>query len=91
MEELSVFGFADRRDGGAQQLDAGLVQDARLVELDGQVQRRLAAEGREERVGSLAADDLSDRFGGQGLDVGGVGDLGSVMMVAGLEFTRITR
>src|SRR5918997_1523306 len=58
------------------QLDAVVVEDARLVQLDGEVERRLAAEGREEGVGAFAADDLLDRAGGQRFDVGRVGDLG---------------
>ena len=46
------------------------------MQFDGQVQGGLAAEGREQGVGAFAAQDLGDRFGCEGLDVGGVGDLG---------------
>jgi hypothetical protein len=75
-EEAAVFRLADGLYGGPEQLDAVVVEDARLVQLDGEVERRLAAEGREEGVGAFAADDLLDRAGGQRLDVGRVGDLG---------------
>ena len=46
---------------GADQLDPVLGQDAALGELDGEVQRGLAAEGGEERVRLLAGDDLGER------------------------------
>ena len=54
-EERAVLGGADRVQVGADQLDPVLGQDAALGQLDGEVERRLAAEGGEERVGLLAA------------------------------------
>src|SRR5918996_5338558 len=74
-EELTVLGFTDRRDGCPQELDACLVEDARLVEFDGEVEGGLASQGGEQRVGALAAQYLGDSFGRQGLDVGCVRDL----------------
>ena len=62
-------------DRGADQLDAVALQHARLVEGDGQVERRLAADGRQDRVGLLVGDDLLERFDGERLDVGAVGQL----------------
>jgi hypothetical protein len=44
-EEPAVLGFADRRYGGAEELDIEFVQDARLVEFDGEVEGSLAAQG----------------------------------------------
>ena len=63
-------------DIGPDQLDAVLGEHAVLRELDGEVQRGLAAERGEERVGSLARDDLRERHGVQRLEVGRVGPLG---------------
>src|SRR5215216_3926557 len=74
-EELAVFGFTDRRDGRSEELDACLVEDALLVEFDGEVESGLASQGGEQRVGALAAQYLGDSFGRQGLDVGCVRDL----------------
>jgi hypothetical protein len=48
--------------------------------------------GGQERVGLLADDDLLDGLDGERLDVGSRRpSSGSVMMVAGLEFTSVTR
>src|SRR5215203_3273087 len=74
-EELAVLGFTDRWDGRSQELDACLVEDARLAEFDGEVEGGLATQGGEQRVGSFAAQYLCDGFGRQGLDVGCVRDL----------------
>jgi hypothetical protein len=61
-----------------------------LVERLGEVERRLAAERRQQRVGALALDHLGDDVRQQRLDVGRVANSGSVMIVAGLELTRTT-
>src|SRR3712207_8395150 len=63
-EELAILRLADGLDGGPEQLDAVLVEGTELVQLDGEVQGRLATEGREEGVRAFAADDLGDRRGG---------------------------
>ena len=55
---------------GADQLDA------ERRELDREIQRRLAAEGRQDRIGPLALDHLGDRLGVERLEVGRVGPLG---------------
>ena len=60
-EERAVLGRADCVQVGADQLDPVLGQDAALGQLDGEVQRGLAAEGGEERVRLLAGDDLGER------------------------------
>ena len=75
-EERAVLGRADRGEVGADQLDAVLGEDAVLGQLDREVQRRLAAERGEERVGTLAADDLRERGRVERLEVGRVGPLG---------------
>ena len=75
-EERAVLGGADRVQVGADQLDPVLGQDAALRQLDGEVERRLAAEGGEERIGLLADDDLGERRRVERLEVGRVGPLG---------------
>src|SRR5215207_3078437 len=75
-ERQPVLGAPDRLDARAEQLDAVAVEHARLVQLDGQVESRLAAERRQEPVRPLALDHLRDRLRVEGLDVGRVGPLG---------------
>ncbi len=89
-ERLAVLGAVDRVVVRADQLDAVLVEGAVLLEGLGEVEGRLAAEGREQRVGALLLDDLRHDAREQRLDVRRVGELRSVMIVAGLEFTRTT-
>ena len=76
LELLAVLAQLDRGDVGADQLDVVLLQDAVLVQRDGRVEGRLAAEGRQERVGAFLGDDFLHHFGGDRLDVGRVRELG---------------
>ncbi len=75
-ELLAVLGAADRGGVGADQLDPEALQRAVLVQRHRQVERGLAAEGRQQRIGALLFDDLGHRAGQQRLDVGGGGELG---------------
>ena len=75
VELQPVLGDLDRLDRRADQLDAVLLEHAVLAELDGEVERRLAADRRQHRVGPLALDDLLEHFRRQRLDVGPVGQL----------------
>ena len=75
LELLAVLPRLDRLDVRADQLDAVLLEDARLVQRHRGVQRGLAAEGGEQRVRALLLDDLLDDLRGDRLDVGGVGEL----------------
>ena len=75
-EALSVLGAADDVDRGADQLDAEVGQRARLGQLDGQVQRRLATHRRQQRVGALTAQDVGNAVEVQRLDVRPVGEPG---------------
>ena len=69
-EEVAVLGARDGVVVGADELDPEALEGPVLVQRLGQVQRRLAAEGRQQRVGALALDDLRQRPGQQRLDVG---------------------
>src|SRR5262249_11383299 len=73
-EELAVLGAVDRVEVRADQLDAALDREA--GQLDREVQRRLPAERRQDRVGPLALDHLGDRGRVERLEVGRVGPLG---------------
>ena len=74
-EQQAVLGDLDRLDRRADQLDAVLREHAVLAERDREVERGLAADGRQHRVGPLALDDRCEDFRRQRLDVGPVGDL----------------
>ena len=73
VEQLAVLAALDGRQIAADHLDAVLVEDALLRQLDRGVEAGLAAQRREQRVGTLLGDDLLDELGGDGLDVGAVG------------------
>ncbi len=69
-EQQAIFGHLDGGDRRADQLDVVLLEHAELVELHRQVQRRLPADRRQQRIGALALDDLLHRLRRQRLDVG---------------------
>ena len=75
-EQRPVLGPADHVDAGADQLDAELLEDPRLRELDREVERGLAAERRQQRVGPLAAEHVGHALDVERLDVGAVGEPG---------------
>ncbi len=75
-EGLAVLGAADRLVVGSDQLHPAALEHLRLVERRGEVERRLAAEGGQQRVRPLALDDPLHRVRGQRLHVGAVGELG---------------
>ena len=60
-EQQAVFGLLDGVDLGADQLDAVLVEHAGFGQFDREIQAGLPADGREQRVGPLLADDLFER------------------------------
>jgi len=81
-EEETVFGFLDSGDIGADQVHVVLVEHAAVGKLNGQVERGLAADGRQHgktcagRHFALDADDLFEIFARERLDVSAVGRLG---------------
>jgi hypothetical protein len=74
-ELLAVLRHADGARVRADQLDAVLLEDARVVQLEGHVERRLAAHRRQQRVRPLLLDDALDPLRRDRLDVGRVGQL----------------
>ena len=95
LELLPVLTTLDGLEVGADELDAVSVERTVLVEFDRGVERGLTAEGGQQRVDLVTAlgllgEDLLDELRGDRFDVGVVGVLGSVMIVAGLELTRLT-
>ncbi len=72
-EQLAVFGAADRLVGGADQLDAELLEDAGRVQVARQVERGLAAQRRQERVGPLAPQHRRRPLDVERFEVGAVG------------------
>ena len=75
-ELLAVLAALDGRQVAADHLDAVLVEHARLGELNGRVEARLAAQGGEKRVGALLLDHALHEGGRDGLDVRTVRELG---------------
>ena len=71
-EARAVLRGSDRIDVGADQLDSVLGEHAELRQLDGEVERGLAAERRQQRVGSLARHDLGERRRVERLEIGRV-------------------
>ena len=58
---------------GADHLHAEALKSAPLVEVHGQVERGLAAEGRQDRVRSFPLNDRLQDFDGERLNIGAVG------------------
>ena len=90
-EGLAVLGHPDRLERRPEQPDVVALEDAGLGQRHREVQRGLAAEPGEQALRPLPGDDRLDRLDGQRLEVDRVRDFGSVMIVAGLELTRIVR
>jgi hypothetical protein len=76
LEQLPVLGPLDDVERRADQLDSELVEHARLGELAREVERRLAAHRRQERVGPLAAKDVGDTLEVERLEIRAVGEAG---------------
>ncbi len=74
-ELVAILGPVDGVVVGADQLDVEALERAVVVEALGQVERRLAAERRQQRIGSLPFDDPGHDARDERLDVGAVGEL----------------
>ncbi len=75
-EELAVLGTADDVEGGTDELHAEVVEDAGLRQFPGEVERRLAAHRREERVRPFACKDVGDAVEVERLEVGPICETG---------------
>ena len=73
LEPQAVFGHFDGAQRGADQFDFVLFEDAAFGQFHGEVQRGLAADGGQQRVGLFLGDDFFEIFLGERLDVGAVG------------------
>ena len=76
LESLAVLGRADRFDVGPDHLDPVRFEHAFLVQRDREVEARLTADRRQQRVGPFLLDDAGERRDIERLDVRGVGELG---------------
>ena len=74
-EFLAVFGLVDDIGLGADHLNAVFGQHTRRIKRQGAVQRRLPTHGRQERIGAFLGDNLFDKFRGDRLDIGGIGQI----------------
>ena len=75
LEQFTVLATVDGFQGGTDQFDVVLLQDAGLAQRHGGVECGLAAQGGQKRVGAFLGDDLLEDRSGDRLDVGGVGHL----------------
>ena len=75
LEQLTVLAAVDGFQRSTNQLDIVLLEHACLAQRHGGIQRGLATEGGQQRVGAFLGDDLLEDRGGDRLDVGGVGHL----------------
>ncbi len=76
LEFVPVLRPPDGRPVGADHLHAVPVEDPLFRRLDGDVERRLATDGGQDRLGPFLGDDLLDHVDGDRLYVGPVGHLG---------------
>ena len=70
LEQLTVFGQLDAIQRRANQFDLVSVQNAPLLKLNGQVERRLAADRWQQRIRPLLDDDLLAHLQRERLDIG---------------------
>ena len=73
-EELAVLGAANRLEAGADELHPELVENPCRRKVAREVERRLPAESRQERIRPLTPQDGRDRLEVERLDVGPVGE-----------------
>ena len=73
VEQLAVFPAFDRLKVAADHLDAVLLEHARTRKVDRRIEAGLPAERGKQRVGTLPFDDLFNKLGGDGFDVGTIG------------------
>ncbi len=74
-EEVAVLGLLNGLDLRADEFDPEAIEHTGAAQLDGEVERGLAAQGGQKRIGPLTFDDLGHEIHGEWLDVGAVGHL----------------
>ena len=72
LEQLAILGLLDRLELGADQFALESIEHARLGQFDGQVERGLPADRRQQRVRPLAFDDLREHRERHRLDVSAI-------------------
>ena len=72
-ERLAVLGHPDRLERRAEEPDGVAFEDARIGHRGREVQRRLAAEARQQPVGALLRDDRLDRLDRERFEIDDVG------------------
>src|SRR5262249_16069530 len=75
LEEVAILGTLDRVDLGADELAAVPREDPGFLEIESQVQARLPADRRQDRVGLLGGDDALEHLDRERLDVRPIGEL----------------
>ena len=75
-EQLAVFAALNSRQIAANHFDAISIEHARFRQLNGRIQARLAAKGRQQGVGVFFSDNALDELSGNGLHIGAVGQAG---------------
>ena len=73
VEAVPVFGFINGVGVGTDHFHAVFLEDAVALQIQGAVQRGLAAHGGQQRIRLLFLDDLLDSLPGDRLDVSGIG------------------
>ena len=76
LESATILGGFYGVDAGSDQLHVVVVERAGTGQRHRHVQSGLAPDGREERIRTFLADDGRHHLGGDGLDIGGLGELG---------------
>ena len=69
-ETLTIFALIDGVSIGADHADPILIEGSGIEKLDGDVQRSLTSEGRQERIGPFFDDDSLNRLRSDRLDIG---------------------
>ena len=75
LEQFSVLGFHDAGNLGAQQLHVVFFQDAFFIQLNGQVQAHLAAQGGQQGIRAFLGNNAFQKFHIQGFYINPVGNV----------------
>ena len=76
IKELAILAALDGGQVATDHLDATFVENSSFCQVNGSVESSLTAEGGKQRVRMLTGDDLFQKLGSDGLNVGAVGQAG---------------